>query len=1236
MDFGSFATNWWSKKWLSSLLAGVRPHDLETAIGYAGRGLVSELNVVDNRVVAVVSGPRGGRHNNYLVFPKFPAENAELFADILKKQPAELMALKNNALNPSIELILSKAGLTLFDSLENIKIECDCKDALPCKYVIATLLKLSHKLNTDPSILFKLHGLDTNDLKECSVEVVKAEVPHENGLFRIKAVSDLKDSYGIDPMPLPEFKFLQWTDYSKILPALLPAFPAFCRAGNFKKTFCDEIERIHNIFNESFSFSAFAEDFRIASAKTSLDPREPLALEHSEGWGWLFDFAVANGNRMRASVSNGMSALCNLDESNYSNWHPTVRFFFLSLKVAFYLVRTGAIYPQVFWLNDDVAQMRWLPAEMLPEILAVVSALDEAAPQNVVLSRNKTLYGQTEHVLSLYLGSLLKFARLTHPRKTIHDNLLGFFFDCKSGKLGASAHEIPRMIQEWFSVYNTLDFKTQIWFVCAEIGDDIAMDVFVQTENDAATRVPLQELFENNDSRLLSVLNVLSSVSENFELLKVYVESKATEPVILRGEELLDFLQVRLPKIQVLGIQVEMPKSLLEIKKPKARIAIRGGNGGLGGFSANDILDFDWEVAIGDEQISAKEFLKLAEAAEGLLKFKSQYVQFSEEDLKLLQERINDKNLDQSKLMQACLTGEYQEDASGVEDAVPITLTPQMKAGIDAWRGETEIDIPEGLQATLRPYQERGFSWLYKNLELGFGCILADDMGLGKTLQVITLLLKLKEMGKLEEGKALVIVPAGLLCNWQVEIKKFAPELAVFAYHGGMRDLLKFNADVLVTTYGTFRRDSEKLKTLQWQIVVIDEAQNIKNFETEQSRLVRSMQAPMKIAMSGTPVENRLMEFWTIMDFCNRGLLPGMAEFHSQYENPIQKENNAEAAEKFRKITAPFMLRRMKTDKSIISDLPDKIIQDEYAELTKSQAMLYRKSLEHFMAELEAAKLTDEDDPHALFKRKGIILQMILALKQICNHPQTFLKRSVFEVAQHAEILNHPRQARTGVEDDELLENQIAKHAIPGSDNPVILGTDRESPQNAEPVVTRLTSKDSGKLRMLMDLLESIQEQGEKTLIFTQFAEMGELLKDAITNELNLKCDFYHGGLSQTQRKKMVDDFQENPENKVLILSLKAGGTGLNLTAASQVIHYDLWWNPAIEAQATDRAFRIGQTKNVQVHRFITKGTFEEKINALLESKRAIANMTVNAGETWLTDLSDKELGEVFRLELGV
>lgn len=1241
MDFGTRVNTWWSRKWLDTLLESADEQAVKQGLKFVERGQVTSIDIIDNRVISVVKGPNGGVHNNYIVFPKFKDEKADVFMNLLMQQPAEMLALKNGAMNPPLELLLAKSGLTLFDSIADVKMGCDCRDPVPCKYIVATFVKIAEQADSSPNLLFKLHGLDLEAYREHHTLEANLEAPQEQKIVRalggkskifeqaidnrLDFAEDSSDSLfansqaSVTRTPrqiLPQFDFDSWKDYSRILPAMLPNYPKFCPAGNFRKSFTDELEGCRKFFANYENFDQFLEHYRVNNSKTFIAENEALRIYHKNGWRWHFDHLNEGGNVIETglSVPQVMGAVSWLGGRNLSWHHYTACYLFLLLKVAFHLVRTGAIYPQVFWTHKDVAQVRWLPAEMLPDILGIVADLEAAAPQKFAFTAREEEFVEmaepAEQVLSLFISQLLRFAHTYKPAlKTNHGNLLSFFFTCVSGRLAGNMLSVPAGIQKWFSVYSSLDFRAQLLFKCYESGEQVALEVFV-IDTDKLT--PISTLFEENDARLLSILNILNGIADSFKPMGTYIENRAASPIMMQGAVLLQFLQDCLKKLEIFGIKTEIPKNLMNVGKPKPKIRLQGSMS-FGAFTANDLLDFDWEVAIGDENVSAEEFLELAENADGLLKYKSQYVEVSAEDLQRIREQIEghakgakgpdagaegsagkdgagsaagDESADdepvitQAKLVQACFTGEC--------DGIPVDMAGEFKQQFDSWRSETEVALPEHLNATMRPYQVRGYSWMYKNLEIGFGCILADDMGLGKTLQVIAFLLKMHEEGKLAERKALVVLPAGLLCNWQVEIKKFAPDLTFFAYHGGSRDLEKFHADVLLTTYATFRKDFDELNEREWQVIVIDEAQNIKNADSEQSRLLRRMRAPMKIAMSGTPVENRLMEFWTIMDFANRGFFPSAAEFREKFETPIQKMGNEKVAETFRKITAPFMLRRLKTDKSIISDLPDKIIQDEYAELTKPQAALYQKTLEHFMQELEMEQALSEkaNDAHALFKRKGIILQMILALKQICNHPATFLKGAAA-----------------------ASQEKVAE------------------PAEATPALS------SGKMQMLLDLLTSIQEQGEKTLIFTQFAEMGFLLEKTITEELGLRTHFYHGGCTQTQRTSMIEDFQKNPECKVLILSLKAGGTGLNLTAASQVIHYDLWWNPAIEAQATDRAFRIGQTRNVQVHRFITKGTFEEKINALLETKKSIANMTVSAGETWLADMDDKQLGEVFGLD---
>ena len=514
------------------------------------------------------------------------------------------------------------------------------------------------------------------------------------------------------------------------------------------------------------------------------------------------------------------------------------------------------------------------------------------------------------------------------------------------------------------------------------------------------------------------------------------------------------------------------------------------------------------------------------------------------------------------ELLQAALCGEYK--------GAPVELTDEVRELIRQFTSQSVIPLPKSINAQLRPYQERGFSWMYRNMKIGFGSIIADDMGLGKTLQVITLLAKMKEEGAMDKKQALVVVPTGLLHNWQSEVKRFAPQLTTGVYHGTARDLKDDdckNADIILSTYGVVRSDADILKKQKWQVLVIDEAQNIKNSDTAQSKAIHSIPANCHIAMSGTPVENRLSEFWSIIDFTNKGYLGSAKDFSDSYAKPIQKYGDSRVAERFRKVTAPFLMRRLKTDKSIISDLPDKIERNELASLTPEQAALYQETVNKCMAVIESM---EGEDSQTLFKRQGLILQMMLALKQICNHPTQYLK-----------------------------------------DN-------------------RMDTTLSGKTVMLLDMLRSIIDADEKVLIFTQFREMGDLLQHFIRTTLDEEPMFYHGGCSLKQRQEMVDRFQDNRNDRIFILSLKAAGTGLNLTAATHVIHYDLWWNPAVEAQATDRAYRIGQHKNVQVHRFITQNTFEERIDAMIQEKKHLADLTVSTGESWIGKLSNKELHEIF------
>jgi SNF2 family DNA or RNA helicase len=482
-----------------------------------------------------------------------------------------------------------------------------------------------------------------------------------------------------------------------------------------------------------------------------------------------------------------------------------------------------------------------------------------------------------------------------------------------------------------------------------------------------------------------------------------------------------------------------------------------------------------------------------------------------------------------------------------------------------------ELPVPGGFHGTLRPYQVRGYSWLAFLRRWGLGACLADDMGLGKTIQALALIER--DWNEAPEGArqpTLLICPMSVVGNWKKEAERFTPDLPVLIHHGGQRArgaAFRQQAEqhaLVLSSYSLLHRDRELLAGVDWAGVVLDEAQNIKNPETKQAQTARSLKADFRIALTGTPVENHVGDLWSIMEFLNPGFLGNQAEFRRTFFVPIQAQQDAEASNRLKRLTGPFLLRRLKTDKAIIADLPDKLEMKVFCNLTREQATLYAAIV---------ADLNREIPESEGIQRKGLILGALTKLKQVCNHPAHFLGDN---------------------------------SAIPGR---------------------------SGKLARLTEMLEEIFQTPEKVLIFTQFTEMGDIIQRHLQETFGREVLYLHGGVTRLNRVRMVERFQNDPAGpSVFLLSLKAGGTGLNLTAANHVFHFDRWWNPAVENQATDRAFRIGQMRNVQVHKFVCVGTLEEKIDEMIERKQQVASQVVGTGEGWLTEMSNEQLRELFAL----
>ncbi|WP_371858748.1 SNF2-related protein [Streptomyces chrestomyceticus] len=634
-----------------------------------------------------------------------------------------------------------------------------------------------------------------------------------------------------------------------------------------------------------------------------------------------------------------------------------------------------------------------------------------------------------------------------------------------------------------------------------------------------------------------------------------FLERPVPDVLPLAEEELYELLGDAAPRLAAAGIAVHWPKELARGLTAAAVIRPAPGSAadGFGFFDTEKLLQFRWQVSLDGLPLSEAEMDTLAEAHRPVVRLRDQWVLVDPALVRKARKRELGY-LDPVDALAATLNGTTEVDGEETE-VVPLGALADLRSRLT---GEAPVPPqPAGLNATLRDYQLRGLAWLDRMTSLGLGGCLADDMGLGKTITVIAL-----HLHQRPSAPVLVVCPASLLGNWQREIERFAPGVPVRRFHGTGRSLDDVDGGFVLTTYGTMRSSATALAARPWAWVVADEAQHVKNPRSSTGKALRGIKAPARIALTGTPVENNLSELWTLLDWTTPGLLGSLKTFRALYAREVEGGEDPEAAERLARLIRPFILRRKKSDPGIAPELPPKTETDHPVALGREQAALYEAVVRETLARIEAAEG---------MARRGLVMKLLTALKQICNHPAQYLKE-----------------------------------AAPG-----------------------LTAR-SGKLELLDELLDTILAEGGATLIFTQYVEMARLLEKHLTAR-GIGNALLHGGTPVQAREEMVDRFQSG-RTPVFLLSLKAAGTGLNLTRAAHVIHYDRWWNPAVEEQATDRAYRIGQTQPVQVHRLIAEGTVEDNIAELLTAKRALADAVLSGGETALTELTDAQLADLVSL----
>ncbi|MBK3647504.1 DEAD/DEAH box helicase [Streptomyces sp. MBT33] len=637
-------------------------------------------------------------------------------------------------------------------------------------------------------------------------------------------------------------------------------------------------------------------------------------------------------------------------------------------------------------------------------------------------------------------------------------------------------------------------------------------------------------------------------------------EQDVPDVLALQDEELGDLLGVAATRLAAAGVAVHWPRDLAQDLSAAAVVRPAPGSAtdGTGFFESEELLQFRWQLALGGDPLTEAEMDTLAEAHRPVVRLRDRWVLVDPALVRRARKRELGL-LDPVDALSVALTGSAEVDGETVE-AVPVGALAALRDRLTT--GVRPAEPPAGLHATLRDYQLRGLAWLDLMTSLGLGGCLADDMGLGKTITLIALHLK-----RARREPTLVVCPASLLGNWQREITRFAPGVPVRRFHGPDRSLEDLTGGFVLTTYGTMRTAAPRLAEQRWGMVVADEAQHVKNPYSATAKALRTIPSPARVALTGTPVENNLSELWALLDWTTPGLLGPLKSFRARHARAVENGEDADAVERLARLVRPFLLRRKKSDPGIVPELPPKTETDHPVPLTREQAALYEAVVRESMLAIE----TTEG-----IARRGLVLKLLGALKQICDHPALYLKEET-----------------AAATDGRLLAR-------------------------------------SGKLALLDELLDTLLSEDGSALVFTQYVGMARLITAHLAARA-VPVDMLHGGTPVPERERMVDRFQGGA-TPVLVLSLKAAGTGLNLTRAGHVVHFDRWWNPAVEEQATDRAYRIGQTQPVQVHRLITEGTVEDRIAEMLEAKRALADAILGSGESALTELSDRELSDLVSL----
>ena len=1176
--------SWWGREWLTVIenLNEDRVNDDES---YSNPFKITDFKYQNGKIIAKIAENRNSNYITELGLEAFAEQELKVLAEILASSSLIHGDLALGKLPTILNTELLENGINLFPiSWKDIKSKCNCPSpANPCVHQSELFYMIGSELDKDPSLLLKLRGVPESFLNSESQAEKRTLASLIENILEEGHGDKEKAEDGVVPrsqrdynQPLNNLEF-----DSRLWLSLLSDNPSFDTTSNFKFFLRDLYNsaalKADTLYKPVHKNKAGDDKKAKIRDWQQFDDLEINFNAKATNYESLFDFSVDLRDLLKCSLNQDLNLIS-----------PRLAFTLLLIQTAIYIIKLGLYSPELLFKNEQVFQIRYIPIFNNASLSQRLSFFKTLYPDDLIKnSQGENATKDTPNFLkSCLMNELLSFLvtvllkRLTRNLKVLGMTPLKTAFLTNAEFIPSSYADeaVAKSLSNWLAKFYIQgdDIKPLIRLEEQSLEASFKLHVDVtNTSKFPSEIVSLESFTVKVPEQCPNVYRQLNLIQEYVPEIKQVLATEGKAAPTLNINQVSSLLANAKNILSVLGVNILVPRALQKILKPKLTVKVNSSSSqSSNAFLIEQALSFSYEIALGDSKISLSEFKKLVKSSSGLVKFNNDYVMFNPKEIASLFKRALEA-LPQIETVLDALHYGLAGKVNGLDfssDAVIDNLIKSIN------KTETEISLPKNLEATLRPYQERGFEWLYVNYQNRLGSCLADDMGLGKTLQVLTLLLKIRqenaERAVCEQScstnettdkqlPSLVICPTSLIGNWFKESSKFTPGLKVTVYHGSKRNLDYEGMDLVITSYGILRQDITKFSEREWNLLIIDEAQNIKNHETKQARAIKALKAKNYIAMSGTPVENNLSELWSIFDFINPRYLRSIKDFTNEYSIPIEKYRDQEKIAQLKRVTSPFLLRRLKTDKSIIQDLPEKIINEQFVYLTKEQTALYQNVVNSALEQIAGSEGIE---------RKGKIFKLITSLKQLCNHPSNYTKQEDYDFNL------------------------------------------------------------SGKAIKLIDILREILISREKALIFTQYTEMGDILLKMIQAELGSEALFYHGSLDRKRKDEMVEEFQNGYTKKIMIISLKAGGTGLNLTAANHVIHYDLWWNPAVENQATDRAFRIGQKKNVMVHRLISMGTFEEKINDLLKAKQQLADLSVSVGENWITEMSNEELRGVFGL----